>query len=69
MRWGFAWSQGPFQMMDELGLAMIIARLESMGEALPAMLQVAKDAGAESFYRNEGTEFLGRDGGWHAVPG
>ena len=68
MRWGFAWGQGPFQMMDELGLAMIIARLESMGEALPAMLQVAKDAGADSFYRNDGTEFLGRDGGWHKLP-
>jgi 3-hydroxyacyl-CoA dehydrogenase len=68
MRWGFAWSQGPFQMMDELGLAMIITRLESMGEALPAMLQVAKDSGADSFYRNEGTEFLGRDGAWHTVP-
>jgi 3-hydroxyacyl-CoA dehydrogenase len=68
MRWGFAWSQGPFQMMDELGLAMIIARLEEAGAPLPAMLKVAREAGADAFYRNDGSEFLGRDGAWHKVP-
>ena len=68
MRWGFAWQQGPFEMMDELGVPMIIERLASMDVALPAMLQVARDAGASSFYRNEGTQYLGRDGGWHQVP-
>tara|TARA_B100000676_G_C18081169_1_gene851351 strand:+ start:2046 stop:3359 length:1314 start_codon:yes stop_codon:yes gene_type:complete len=68
MRWGFAWKQGPFELLDELGLASVIDRLEANGTALPAMIQAAKDAGAESFYRNDGSEFLGRDGTWYAVP-
>ncbi|MBC6439159.1 MAG: hypothetical protein GDA49_01820 [Rhodospirillales bacterium] len=68
MRWGFAWRQGPFEMLDTLGVRSVIGRLETKGVALPAMLQIARDAGAESFYRNDGAEFLGRDGTWHQVP-
>ncbi len=69
MRWGFAWSQGPFQMMNELGLAMLIEHLEASDIRLPAMLQVAKHVGADSFYRADGSEFLGCDGAWHKVSG
>jgi hypothetical protein len=31
------------------------------------MLQVLENAGADSFYRAEGSEHLGRDGAWHKV--
>jgi len=65
MRWGFAWKQGPFQLLDALGPAKVIAKLEADGQPLPAMLQVLKDAGGDSFYRNDGTEFLGLDGAYH----
>lgn len=68
MEWGFAWKEGPFKMLDRIGAAKVIARLEAEGKPLPKMLQVLKDAGAESFYRNEGREFLGLDGAWHKVP-
>jgi len=67
MRWGFAWKRGPFQMLDALGPARVIARLEAEGRPLPRMLTVLKDAGADRFYRAEGAEALGPDGDWQAV--
>ncbi|WP_416899334.1 MAG: 3-hydroxyacyl-CoA dehydrogenase family protein [Minwuia sp.] len=68
MRWGFAWTEGPFQFLDSLGPARVIARLEQEGRELPKMLRVLKDAGAESFYRNGESEYLGLDGAWHPTP-
>ncbi|MDP6706990.1 MAG: 3-hydroxyacyl-CoA dehydrogenase family protein [Alphaproteobacteria bacterium] len=67
MRWGFAWRQGPFQMLDALGPDRVIARLEAEGQAVPAMLQVLQGAGATSFYRADGAEYLGTDGAYHTV--
>ncbi len=68
MRWGFAWRQGPFEMLDALDPGKVIEMIERAGQPLPHMLQVLKDAGAESFYRNDGKEFLGADGAYHPVP-
>ncbi len=69
MRWGYAWTMGPFELLDALGPAKVIARLEADGEPVPRMLGVLRDAGAESFYREDGSEFLGLDGAYHPVPG
>lgn len=68
MRWGFAWQKGPFEMLDELGPAALATDMKANGQDLPAMLAVLDQAGATSFYRNEGSEYLGRDGAWHKVP-
>jgi 3-hydroxyacyl-CoA dehydrogenase len=68
MRWGFNWRQGPFEIIDALGADAVIARLEAEGRPLPKMLQVLREAGAKSFYRNDGKEFLGVDGQYHPVP-
>ncbi len=68
MRWGFAWKQGPFQLLDALGPERVIARLEADGAKVPAMLQILRDAGAETFYRNDGAEYLGADGQYHPAP-
>ena len=67
MRWGFAWKRGPFQLLDELGPARVIEKLEADGQALPAMLAVLKAAGCETFYREDGAEYLGRDGAYHPL--
>lgn len=67
MRWGFNWQQGPFELLDTLGPARVIARLEAEGKPLPKMLAVLRDAGAESFYRNGGSECLDTNGQWQAV--
>ena len=69
MRWGFAWTMGPFQLLDAIGPARVIERLESEGAAVPAMLEVLRRAGQQTFYRADGAEYLGLDGAWHAAPG
>jgi len=68
MRWGFNWRQGPFEIIDALGADKVIEKLEAGGKPLPKMLQILKDADGDSFYRNEGKEFLGVDGSYHPVP-
>ena len=65
IRWGFAWSKGPFELMDAVGPLRIIEKIEAEGGEVPVMLRVLRDAGAASFYRIDGTEFLGLDGMWH----
>ena len=65
MKWGFAWNKGPFELIDDVGADRFIAKLRDEGQAVPQMLQILDDAGAESFYRNGGTEFLGLDGNYH----
>lgn len=65
IRWGFNWVHGPFEMLDHLGPQRVIDKIESEGAALPTMLRVLKDAGAASFYRDNGAEHLGVDGEYH----
>lgn len=69
MRWGFAWKKGPFQLLDEIGPSEVITRLEQEAHQVPRMLAILRDAGAESFYREDGNEFLGADGKYRPVPG
>ena len=67
IRWGFNWVHGPFEMLDHLGPDRVIEKIEAEGGEVPAMLQVLKDAGASSFYRADGSEYLGVDGEYHQV--
>jgi len=69
MRWGFAWKHGPFEMLDALDPASVITRLEQNHRPVPNMLAILRDAGADSFYSDDGKAFLGTDGKYHPVPG
>ena len=68
MKWGYAWNWGPFEMLDEVGPTNVIEKLMQENHPLPKMLQVLKDFDSKSFYRNNGKEFLGLDGTYHATP-
>lgn len=68
MRWGFAWAEGPFQLLDRIGPQKIIADLQAKGQALPKMLEVLRQTGAAGFYSADGQNYLGVDGAWHMVP-
>jgi len=68
IRWGFNWTQGPFELLDTLGPDRVMAKIEAEGGEVPAMLAVLRRAGAKSFYRADGGEYLGIDGDWHPVP-
>jgi 3-hydroxyacyl-CoA dehydrogenase len=65
MRWGFNWAKGPFELLDALGPARVISKLEAEGQPLPRMLEVLRTAGAERFYG--GSTCLGADGAYHPV--
>ena len=68
MRWGFAWSLGPFEMLDSLNPSKVIQKLESKNMQLPKMLEVLKNTETKTFYRNNGSEFLNLNGKYEPVP-
>lgn len=68
MRWGFAWAKGPFEMLDEIGPARFADKLKSSGLPVAHMLNVLEQAGARTFYKNDGAEYLGTDGHFHPTP-
>lgn len=71
MKLGYNWRQGPFEMIDEIGVNRFIAKLEREDRAIPAFLETAQ---GRSFYRvvNQELEYLQADGGYqvlHRSPG
>jgi 3-hydroxyacyl-CoA dehydrogenase len=66
MRWGFNWAKGPFELLDALGPARVVERLEATDQPLPRMLALLREAGAERFYGESGT-CLGADGAFRPV--
>lgn len=73
IRWGFNWALGPFEMLDAIGPARVIKKIEAEGGEVPSMLATLRDTGAETFYRGTGdsggaAEYLGADGSWSPMP-
>ena len=66
MRLGYNWKWGPFELIDKIGAATLIARLKADGEAVPDLLQSAADT---PFYRvQDGVrQYLGTDGSYHDI--
>jgi len=61
MKLGYNWIQGPFEMIDAIGVDRFIERLESDGRAVPDFLRAAQ---GKSFYRIEdrALQYLTSDG-------
>lgn len=69
MREGYSWRNGPFAMLDALGVAEFRARLQAENRPVPAVLEDLLAAGHSRFYRDgaQGPEqFV--DGAYRAVP-
>ena len=66
MKLGYNWIQGPFEMMDALGVDNIIGRLESEDRAVPEFLMKTRGS---SFYNVSGQSLQGAafQGGWQAI--
>jgi 3-hydroxyacyl-CoA dehydrogenase len=66
MRLGYNWRFGPFELIDKVGSAWLIERLERDGIAVPSFLRVAS---GRTFYHVEGgkRQALGLDGAYHDV--
>jgi len=67
MKAGFNWKRGPFEMMDSIGAASMVERLEASGRSVPPFLTTAADNGG--FYSIEDGEIqrLSPDGSMVAV--
>jgi 3-hydroxyacyl-CoA dehydrogenase len=63
MRLGYNWKQGPFQLIDKLGVDWLIAKLENEGWAVPPALSLAA---GRTFHRIEAgkRQVLGLDGAY-----
>ena len=57
MKWGYNWELGPFETWDALGFVETLERMQKDGIALPESVTKMKDAGATSFYRDDGAVF------------
>jgi 3-hydroxyacyl-CoA dehydrogenase len=66
MRLGYAWKQGPFELIDRLGTDWFAARLEKDGLPVPELLRIAA---GRPFYRVENgrRQMLDPDGIYHDV--
>ncbi|WP_454916716.1 3-hydroxyacyl-CoA dehydrogenase NAD-binding domain-containing protein [Xanthobacter sediminis] len=66
MRLGYNWKLGPFELIDKIGAARLIAMLAADGVEVPALLALAAQ---RPFYRVEaGTrQYLGTDGAYHDI--
>jgi 3-hydroxyacyl-CoA dehydrogenase len=54
MKAGYSWKSGPFEMMDSIGSASMVERLEASGRTVPDFLRTAADNGG--FYSIEDGE-------------
>ncbi|KAA5606034.1 3-hydroxyacyl-CoA dehydrogenase [Roseospira marina] len=66
MRLGYAWKQGPFELIDRIGADWLAERLAADGHPVPEIL---KTAAGRTFYRVDAgqLEYLGLDGAYHPV--
>jgi len=64
MELGYAWKDGPFKLIDQIGAGVFAGRLAEEGMPVPALLQLAADG--DGFYRVEQgrLQYLGVDGAY-----
>jgi 3-hydroxyacyl-CoA dehydrogenase len=66
IRLGLGWQRGPFDLIDQVGPAWLVAALKAEGRAVPELLEMVGD---NRFYRREDDGLLAftPEGKWHAA--
>jgi len=66
MKLGYNWKDGPFEMLDKLGVDYFINRLKAEGEQVPAFIE---KAAGKKFYKTENgkLQYLTKDGDYAEV--
>ena len=67
MRWGFAWSKGPFELLDLAGNLEFINKCKEENLPITGMLKVLLDSGEKTFYKDEKKKYLSLDGSYYYV--
>ena len=65
MRWGFAWSKGPFEMLDAIGPNNFINKCRGNNISIPKMLQILDESGNNRFYKDD--KYLTKDGSYKEI--
>ena len=68
MRWGYAWIECPYQLLDKLDPGIFLNRIVSENGTNPKMLTALNKAGAEKFYLEEEEKFFAVGGGYKQIP-
>ncbi len=55
MEWGYGWGQGPFRLMDTIGVSKVAEGASRTGLAVPPLVERLLASGRTSFYVKEGT--------------
>ena len=50
MKWGFGWTQGPFEIWDALGVAQSVEKMKAEGHDIPAFVEKMLADGFTTFY-------------------
>lgn len=50
MKWGFGWTQGPFEVWDALGVAQSVEKMKAEGHEIPAFVEKMLADGVTTFY-------------------
>ena len=66
-RWGFAWSKGPFELLDLAGNLEFINKCKEENLPITGMLKVLIDSGEKTFYKDEKKKYLSLDGSYYKV--
>jgi len=53
MEWGYAWGQGPFRLLDALGVVAVAGRAKAAGRPVPPLVEALPAAGRERFYETK----------------
>ena len=67
MRWGFAWSKGPFELLDLAGNLEFINKCKEENLPITGMLKVLLDSGEKNYYKGEKKKYLSLDGSYYNV--
>ena len=62
MRWGFAWSKGPFEMLDAIGPNNFINKCKKNNISIPKMLQILNESENSTFYKDG--KYLTKEGSY-----
>ena len=62
MRWGFAWSKGPFEMLDAIGPNNFINKCKKNNISIPKMLQILDESENSTFYKDD--KYLTKEGSY-----
>jgi 3-hydroxyacyl-CoA dehydrogenase len=53
MEWGYAWGEGPFRLLDALGVATMAERARAQGRNVPPLVEALLAQGRERFYETK----------------